>query len=132
MCGQDKDGPLTWLMWALCSNFTDKLVKYIFPHEIFRYTLSIIYIRHTYESELMKVKVKSLIRVRLFVTPWTIAHEAPPSMEFSRQAYWSRLPFPSPGDLPDPGIKPLSPTLRTDALPSEPPGNPSIYTYTYL
>ena len=80
----------------------------------------------------MKVKVKSLIRVRLFVTPWTIAHEAPPSMEFSRQAYWSRLPFPSPGDLPDPGIKPLSPTLRTDALPSEPPGNPSIYTYTYL
>ena len=53
-----------------------------------------------------KVKVKSLSRVRLFVTPWTIAHQAPPSMGFSRQEYWSGLPFPSPGDLPDPGIGP--------------------------
>ena len=49
---------------------------------------------------------KSLSRVRFFVTPWTIAHQAPPSMEFSRQEYWSELPFPSPGDLPDPGIEP--------------------------
>ena len=55
-------------------------------------------------------KVKSLSRVRLFVTPWTVAHEAPPSMEFSRQEYWSGLPFPSPGDLPVPGIKPGSHT----------------------
>jgi len=47
-------------------------------------------------------------------------------MEFSRQAYWSELPFPSPGDLPHPGIKPGSPTLQADALPSEPPGNPLI------
>ena len=68
--------------------------------------------------------VKSLGRVRLFATPWTVAHQAPPSMEFSRQEYWSGLPFPSPGDLPDPGIEPGSPTLRADALPSEPPGNP--------
>ena len=45
------------------------------------------------------------------------------SMEFSRQEYWSELPFPSPGDLPDPGIKPGSPALQGDALPSEPPGN---------
>ena len=51
-----------------------------------------------------KVKVKSLSRVRLFETPWTVAHQAPPSMEFSRQEYWSGWPFPSPGDLPDPGI----------------------------
>ena len=68
--------------------------------------------------------VKSLTRVRLLVTQWTIAHQAPPSMEFSRQEYWSRLPFPSPGDLPDPGIEPGSPTLQADALPSEPPENP--------
>ena len=57
-----------------------------------------------------------------FVTPWTVAHQAPPSMGFSRQEYWSGLPFPSPGDLPDPGIKPRSPALQADALPSEPPG----------
>ena len=53
---------------------------------------------------------------------WSVAHRASPSMEFSRQEYWSGLPFPSPGDLPDPGIKPGSPSLRADALPSEPPG----------
>ena len=65
--------------------------------------------------------VKSLGRVRLFATPWTVAHQAPPSMEFSRQEYWSGLPFPSPGDLPDPGIEPGSLTLQAGALPSEPP-----------
>ena len=70
----------------------------------------------------MKVKVKSLSRVRLFVTPWTIAYQAPPSMRFSRQECWSGLPFPSPGDLPDPGIEPGSPALQADTLPSEPPG----------
>ena len=69
-----------------------------------------------------QVKVKSLSRVRLFATPWTVAYQSPQSMEFSRQEYWSGLPFPSPGDLPDPGIKPESPTLQADALPSEPPG----------
>ena len=67
--------------------------------------------------------VKSLSCVRLFVTPWTVAHQAPPSMEFSRQEYWSGLPFPSPRDLPNPEIQPGSPALRADALPSEPPGN---------
>ena len=56
-------------------------------------------------------KVKSLSRVRLFATPWTVAYHAPPSMGFSRQEYWSGLPFPSPRDLPDPGIEPRSPTL---------------------
>ena len=63
-----------------------------------------------------KVKVKSLSRVRLFVTPWTAASQAPPSMGFSRQEYWSGLPFPSPGDLPDSGIEPRSPTLQADAF----------------
>ena len=71
-----------------------------------------------------QVKVKSLSRVRLFVTPWTVAYQAPPSMGFSRQECWSGLPFPSPGDLPDPGIKLGFPTLQADALPSEPPGKP--------
>ena len=67
-------------------------------------------------------KVKSLSHVPLFATPWTVAHQAPLSMEFSRQVYWSGLPYPSPGDLPDPGIEPRSPALQADALPSEPPG----------
>ena len=68
-----------------------------------------------------EVKVKLLSPVRLFVTPWTVAYQAPPSMGFSRQEYWSGLPFPSPGDLPDPGIEPRSPALRADSLPTEPP-----------
>ena len=71
-----------------------------------------------------KVKVKSLSSVWLFATPWTVAYQAPPSMGFSRQEYWSGLPFPSPGDLPDPGIEPGSPTSRADVLTSEPPGKP--------
>ena len=62
-------------------------------------------------------EVKSLSRVRLFETPWTIAYQAPPSMRFSRQEYWSGLPFVSPGDLPDPGIKPVSLALQADSLP---------------
>ena len=52
-------------------------------------------------------------------TPWMVAHQAPLSMGFSRQEYWSRLPFPSPGDLPDPGIEPRSPVLQADSLPTE-------------
>ena len=67
------------------------------------------------------MSVKSLSRVRLFATPWTVAHQATLSMEFFRQEYWSGLPFPSLRDLPDPGIEPGSPTLWADALPSEPP-----------
>ena len=66
--------------------------------------------------------MKSLSRVRLFATSWTVAYQAPLSMEFSRQECWSGLPFPSLGDLPDPGIEPGSPTLQADALLSEPPG----------
>ena len=56
--------------------------------------------------------------------PWTVAYQTPLSMEFSRQEYWSGLPFPSPGDLPDPGNEPGSPALQADDLPSEPPGKP--------
>ena len=71
-----------------------------------------------------EVKVKLLSRVRLFATLWTVAYQASPSMGFCRQEYWSGLPFPSPGDLPGPGIKPGSPALEADALTSEPPGKP--------
>ena len=71
-------------------------------------------------------EVKSLSRVRLFATLWTVAHQAPLSIGFSREEYWSGLPFPSPGDLPDPGIEPRSPALQADALPSEPPRKPEF------
>ena len=69
-----------------------------------------------------KKKVKSHSCVRLFATPWTAAHQAPLSMEFSRQEYWNGLPSPSPGDRPHPGVEPRSPALQADVLPSEPPG----------
>ena len=71
-------------------------------------------------------KVKLLSRVWLFATSWTVTYQAPQSMEFSRQEYWSVLPFLSLGDLPDPGIQPGSPTLQADALRSEPPGKPPV------
>ena len=58
--------------------------------------------------------------VRFFATLWTVAHQTPLSVGFSRQEYWSGLPFPTPGDLPDPGIEPRSPTLQADALTSAP------------
>ena len=62
----------------------------------------------------------------LFVTPWTVAHQVPLSMGFSRQECWSGLPFPSPGDLPNPGIKPASPTLAGGFFTTEPPGKPRL------
>ena len=65
----------------------------------------------TYKVSAEKVKVKPLSHVQIFATPWTVAHNAPLSMGFSRQEYWSGLPFPSPKDLPNPGIEPRSPTL---------------------
>ena len=71
-----------------------------------------------------KVKVKSLSPVRLFAIPWTVAHQAPLSMGFSREEYWSVLPFPSPGIFLTPEIEPGSPALQADSLLSEPPGKP--------
>ena len=78
-----------------------------------------------------KVKVKSLSCVQLFVTQWTVAYQVPPSTGFSRQEYWSGLPFPSPGDLPSPGTEPGSPASYSDALPSELPGKSSIIWWWY-
>ena len=81
---------------------------------------------------------KSLQSVRLFATPWTVAHQALLSMGFSKQEYWIGLPFPSPGDLPDrgiephPGIEPGSPALQADSLSSEPPGKSREITVWYV
>ena len=74
----------------------------------------------------VKVKVKSLSCVQLFATPWTVAYQASLSLGFSRQEYWSGLPFPSLGDLPDPGIEPGSPALQADAYPLSHQGSPQI------
>ena len=69
-------------------------------------------------------KCQAFSPVQLFTTSWTVAHQAPLSIEFSRQEYWSGLPFPSPGDLPNLGTELGSPALQADSLPSEPPGKP--------
>ena len=71
--------------------------------------------------DFFEVRWRSLSCVWLFATSWTVTHPAPPSMGFSRQEYWSRLPLPSPRDLPDPEIEPGSPELQADSLLSEPP-----------
>ena len=71
----------------------------------------------------------SVAKSCLTVTPWTVAYHAPLSMGFSRQKYWSGLPSPFPGDLPDPGIKPGSLALQVDSLPSEPPGYKSALNW---
>ena len=72
-------------------------------------------------------KLSGFSHVQLFATPWTVARQAPLSMEFSRQEYWSGLSFPSPGNLPDPGIEPeslASPELSGGFFTTKPPGKP--------
>ena len=73
------------------------------------------------------MKVKSLSRVRLFETPWTVAYQASPSTGFSRKEYWSGLPFPSPGDVPDSGLELMSPVLAGGFFTAEPPGNSQFF-----
>ena len=77
-----------------------------------------------YRGKTSVEKRQSLSCVQLFVTPWTVAHQAPLSMGFFRQEYWNGLPFPSPGDIPNPRIEHRSSALQADSLPSEPPGKP--------
>ena len=79
-----------------------------------------IYVRH---------EVKSLSRVQLFATLWTVAYQASPSMGFSKQEYWSGLLCPLSGDLPDPGIEPMSPALQSDSLPLSHWGSPCVSVY---
>ena len=83
------------------------------------------------------VDAQSLKHIRVFAAPWTVAHQAPLSMEFSRQEYWSGLPFPTPGDLPNPVIKPVSPALTDGFFTTAPPGKSTeeikgIETFTCL
>ena len=77
--------------------------------------------------ELQYWVLNSFSYVQLFATPWPIAHQAPLSMEFSMQEYWSGYPFPSLVDLPYPGNEPVSPALQADSLLSEPPGKHHMY-----
>ena len=70
--------------------------------------------------------------VQLFAIPWTVACLTPLFMEFSREEYWSGLPFPSPGDLPDPGIEPRSPELQAVFLSTEPQRKPAFYNIDLL
>ena len=97
------------------------------PHPVFPECPALTGGLFTTESPGKRKRKWSRCRVRLFATPWTIAHQAPPSMGFYRQEQWSGLPFPSPGDLSDPGIEPRFPKLQADVLPSEPPGQPFLY-----
>ena len=70
------------------------------------------------------VRMCTLSHIQVVMTPWTVARQAPLSMEFSRQEYWSGVPFPTSGDRPNTGIEPMSPSLQADSLPFEPPGKP--------
>ena len=105
--GGRQEGGLEWGIhvnpWLIHENVWQKLLQYC-------KVISLKLIKINLKKK-KKRKVKSLSRVQLFVTPWTVAYQAPLSVGFSRQEYWSRLPFPSPGDLPDPGIEPRSPAL---------------------
>ena len=105
-------------------NLRGQCLVFILPSLSAAFNTAISILENIFLFQTVKVKVKSLSHVRLFATLWTVAYQASPSMGFSRQEYWSGLPFPSPGDLPDPGIEPRSPALETDALTSEPPGKP--------
>ena len=103
--------------WVSSSHQVAKVLEFQLQHQSFQWIF-----RAGFPLGWVKVKVKSLSRVWRFAPPWTVAYQASLSMAFSRQEYWSGLPFPSPGDLPDPGIEPRSPASEADALPSEPPG----------
>ena len=94
------------------------------------FKIYILFFRHNAITHLLKVKVKSLSRVRLFATAWTVAYQAPPSMGVSRQEYWSGLPFPSPGDLPKGSNLGLL-SCRQTFLPPEPAGK-SLVVITHL
>ena len=105
------------------SNLSDNILKVKFLYKLWIYFP---FITEALDSFCIIGEVKSLSRVWLFVTPWTVAYQGPLSVGFFRQEYWSELPFSSPGDFPNPGIKPRSPELQEDALTSEPPGKISL------
>ena len=104
--------PLYWKLLMF------KLIRAVFLNCF----ISAIFLQHENYVLLFPWKWKCLLLslIWLFATTWTVAHQAPLSMEFSRQVYWIGLPFPSPGDCPNPGIEPGSPALQADSLLSEP------------
>ena len=103
------------------------MTKYLLKNKVILCYKVMIHILYTVLFVFSYHLSKSLSHVWLFVTPWMVAHQAPPSMWFSRQEYWSGLPLHPPRDLPGPGIGPRSPALQADTLPSEPPGKPSYH-----
>ena len=105
--------------WTWLSNWTEHSV------ELLCYSMFSLVIYFIHRRVYKKRKFHSC--VQFFVIPWTVACLASLSIEFFRQKYWSGLPFPSPGDLSNPGIEPKSPSLQADSLPTEPLGNPSVY-----
>ena len=128
--------PWTLMIFLYWMNYLELLSNPKVPAEYFTKT----FVLYNFGSEnvimqalyilILEEEVKSLSRVRLFATPWTVAYQAPPAMGFSRQEYWSGLPFPSPGDLPDPGIYPGLPHCRQMLLPSQPIGKSQpVYWY---
>ena len=98
-----------WLGLALCHELSPSQES--LGHEGIRCELASGHISLNSGRTLLTFKVKLLSHVQLFATPWTVAYQDPPSMGFSRKEYWGGLPFPSPGDLPNPGIKPGPPAL---------------------
>ena len=98
---------------ACCTDWFQKEKEYV--KAVYCYPTYLTYMQSESESEVTQ-------SCPTLCDPWTVAHQAPPSMGFSRQEYWSGLPFLSPGDLSDPGIEPRSPTLQADALTCAPPG----------
>ena len=105
--------PHLFLYISVLEGHVRKTTNASYSHEVLRFEESI---------AVMCVHAQSLSRVQLSVIPWSVAHQAPLTVEFSKQKYWSVLPFPSPGDLPDPGIEPASPALASGLFTTEPPG----------
>ena len=102
----------------MCIHFTEEL-------DPLDATLDVLIIPYMFEVK----RSESRSVMSDFVTAWTVAYQAPLSMEFSKQKYWSEYPFPSPGDLSNPGIKPRSPALQADSLPAEPQGKPPNFFF---
>ena len=109
--------------WKFCPQYARKFGKLNSGHRTGKGQFS-------FQSQ--RKKVKSLSHIQLFATPWTITYQSSPSMGFSRQEYWNGLPFPSPEDPPDPGIKPVSPALTGRFFTTERPGKPTIWIRGYL
>ena len=118
------DSKPQWLLSLSCHGHHTSLIRVTFGLLV-QFLISSLQPQPNTQTQHLQSEGTSLSRIRLFAIPWTVVYQASLSIGFSRQEYWSGLPFPSPGDPPDPGIEPRSPALQADALPSEPPGKSS-------